>query len=341
MANNTPITIHRKDYTSPAYWINTVEMGFDLDPAATRVATRITMQRNAHSPNKDLELLGDGVKLVALRMNGNELSKRAKGGYTIEDGKLRIADAPDDITLEIETLIQPEKNTSMMGLYVSNGNFFTQCEAEGFRKITWFPDRPDVMAKYTVMLRGDKKKYPVLLSNGNLIEQGDLPKGRHYAKWEDPFKKPSYLFALVAGKLVCQEEKFKLKNGRKALLQVWAPGIPASPKMRTSVYSGVPQAVMVSPNTALALRVRASTRGRLPGSGVRALASSRRLMSIWMPASRLAWLNAVVASAITWRMLASTCAGSSSGIMRRSSLMTTLPGITLVLVPPLTIPTFR
>ena len=225
MANNTPITIHRKDYTAPAYWINTVEMGFDLDPAATRVATRITMQRNAHSPNKDLELLGDGVKLVALRMNGNELSKRAKGGYTIEDGKLRIADAPDDITLEIETLIQPEKNTSMMGLYVSNGNFFTQCEAEGFRKITWFPDRPDVMAKYTVMLRGDKKKYPVLLSNGNLIEQGDLPKGRHYAKWEDPFKKPSYLFALVAGKLVCQEEKFKLKNGRKVLLQVWVePG---------------------------------------------------------------------------------------------------------------------
>ena len=109
----------------------------------------------------------------------------------------------------------------MMGLYISNGNFFTQCEAEGFRKITWFPDRPDVMAKYTVMLRGDKKSYPVLLCNGNLIEQGDLPGGRHYAKWEDPFKKPSYLFALVAGKLVCQQEKFKLKSGRRALLQVW------------------------------------------------------------------------------------------------------------------------
>ncbi len=225
MTNNTPATIHRKDYTAPTYWVNTVEMGFDLDPLATRVTTRITMRRNADSANKDVELLGEGVKLVALRMNGKLLSKKAQGGYTVEDGKLRIANAPDEITLEIETLIQPEKNTTMMGLYVSNGNFFTQCEAEGFRKITYFPDRPDVMAKYTVMLRGDKKKYPVLLSNGNLIEQGDLSKGRHYAKWEDPFKKPSYLFALVAGKLVCQEEKFKLNSGRKVLLQVWVePG---------------------------------------------------------------------------------------------------------------------
>jgi len=224
MSNNSPATIHRKDYTAPAYWVNTVEMGFDLDPGATRVATRITMQRNSASSNKDVELLGENIKLVALRMNGKLLSKGAKG-YTIADGKLHIADAPDEITLEIETLIQPDKNTTMMGLYISNGNFFTQCEAEGFRKITYFPDRPDVMAKYTVMLRADKKKYPVLLSNGNLIEQGDLPKGRHYAKWEDPFKKPSYLFALVAGKLVCQEEKIILASGRKALLQVWVePG---------------------------------------------------------------------------------------------------------------------
>ncbi|HQS58477.1 MAG: aminopeptidase N [Gallionellales bacterium 35-53-114] len=222
MSNNPPATISRHDYTAPSYWVNTVEMGFDLDQSATRVATRITMQRNTASPNKDVELLGEEIKLVALRMNGKLLNK---GGYTITGGKLRIANAPDEITLEIETLINPEKNTTMMGLYISNGNFFTQCEAEGFRKITYFPDRPDVMAKYTVMLRGDKQKYPVLLSNGNLVEQGDLPRGRHYAKWEDPFKKPSYLFALVAGKLVCQEEKFKLASGRKALLQVWVePG---------------------------------------------------------------------------------------------------------------------
>ncbi|KXS31823.1 MAG: aminopeptidase N [Candidatus Gallionella acididurans] len=120
LTQQPPVTIHRKDYTAPAYWVNTVEMGFDLDPAATRVATRITLQRNSASPNKDVELLGDGAKLVALRMNGKTLGKNAKG-YSIADGKLRIANAPDEITLEIETLVEPEKNTSMMGLYVSNG----------------------------------------------------------------------------------------------------------------------------------------------------------------------------------------------------------------------------
>ncbi|MBI3524050.1 MAG: aminopeptidase N [Betaproteobacteria bacterium] len=225
VSKNTSTAISRHDYTAPAYWVDTVEMGFDLDPAATRVSTRMTMRRNPASASHDIELYGEDVKLVALRMNGKPLGKLAQGGYTIEAGKLRIANAPDKVTLEIETLLQPEKNTSLMGLYVSNGNFFTQCEAEGFRKITYFPDRPDVMAKYAVMLRGDKKKYPVLLSNGNLVEQGDLDKGRHYAKWEDPFKKPCYLFALVAGKLVCQEEMFKLCSGRKVLLQVWVePG---------------------------------------------------------------------------------------------------------------------
>ncbi|HEY6095395.1 MAG TPA: aminopeptidase N [Gallionellaceae bacterium] len=222
MSSKTPATIYRHDYTAPSYWVDTVEMGFDLDPAATRVATRLTLRRNPKAKHHAIELLGDGPKLVALRMNGQELKKR---DYTLADGKLTIPNAPDEVTLEIETLVQPEKNTSLMGLYVSSGSFFTQCEAEGFRKITWFPDRPDVMAKYTVMLRADKKKYPVLLSNGNLIEQGDLPRGRHYAKWEDPFPKPSYLFALVAGKLVCQEEKFRLDSGRKVLLQVWVePG---------------------------------------------------------------------------------------------------------------------
>lgn len=215
---DTPVTIFRKDYIAPGYWVDTVEMGFDLDPDATHVATRMVMRRNHDSSEKDIVLFGESLKLLQLRLNGVNLKKSA---YKIEGEILRIANAPDEVTLEIETLIKPVKNTSLSGLYTSNHNFITQCEAEGFRKITWFPDRPDVMAKYTVMLRADKKKYPVLLSNGNLIEEGDLGDGRHYAKWEDPFKKPSYLFALVAGKLVCQEEKFKLKSGRKALLQVW------------------------------------------------------------------------------------------------------------------------
>nr|WP_315484220.1 aminopeptidase N [uncultured Undibacterium sp.] len=218
MPVGTPVTIYRKDYIAPGFWVDTVEMGFDLHPQRTHVATRITMRRNHDSTEKDLVLFGEDIKLLQLRMNGVNLKKSA---YTLSKERLVISNAPDQVTLEIETAIAADKNTTMSGLYVSNGNFFTQCEAEGFRKITYFPDRPDVMASYTVMLRGDKKLYPVLLSNGNLVEQGDLGDGRHYAKWEDPFKKPSYLFALVAGKLVCQEEKYKLKSGRKVLLQVW------------------------------------------------------------------------------------------------------------------------
>ena len=218
MRTDTPPTIYRKDYTPPSFLVDTVEMGFDLDPDATRVATRLRMTRNPASRSKSLVLCGEALELVALRMNGKTLTKR---GYTLADGRLEIANPPDEVELEIETVTHPSRNTSLMGLYVSNGNFFTQCEAEGFRKITYFPDRPDVMAKYKVMLRADKEKYPVLLSNGNLIEQGDLGDGRHYALWEDPFKKPSYLFALVAGNLVCQEETYTLKSGREVLLQVW------------------------------------------------------------------------------------------------------------------------
>jgi aminopeptidase N len=218
MRTDTPQTIYRKDYTAPTYQVETVELGFDLDPARTIVANRMTLRRNPDSVRRDIELYGEDIELVAIRLNGKTLDESA---YAIEGTVLRIPNAPDTVTLEIETMCVPESNTTLSGLYVSNGNFYTQCEAEGFRRITWFPDRPDVMAKYTVMLRADKDKYPVLLSNGNLLEEGELPDGRHYALWEDPFKKPSYLFALVAARLVCQEEKFKLQDGRTALLQVW------------------------------------------------------------------------------------------------------------------------
>ena len=211
-------TVYRQDYTPPSFWVDRVEMGVDLDPDLTIVTTRSVMRRNPDSVEKDLILSGEGLKLVQIRINGTKLTRRS---YQIDKTSLRIFNPPDQITLDIETHISPAKNTSLSGLYVSNTNFFTQCEAEGFRKITYFQDRPDVMAQFTVMLRADKKRFPVLLSNGNLIEQGTLPSGRHYAKWEDPFKKPSYLFALVAGKLVCQEQKITLKSGRRALLQIW------------------------------------------------------------------------------------------------------------------------
>jgi aminopeptidase N len=218
MRTDTSQTIYRNDYTPPGYLVETVELSFDLDPARTIVASRLTMRRNPGSAKREVELYGENIELVALRMNGKTLGKR---DYRIDGNLLRIPNTPEEVTLEIETITAPEKNTTLSGLYVSNGNFFTQCEAEGFRNITYFPDRPDVMAKFTVMLRADKQKYPVLLSNGNLVEQGELGDGRHFAKWEDPFKKPSYLFALVAARLVCQEERFRLKDGRDALLQVW------------------------------------------------------------------------------------------------------------------------
>jgi aminopeptidase N len=216
--DSSPTTIYRKDYTPPAFLVDTVELGFDLAPARTVVANRITLRQNPASSSHDIVLHGEAIELVQLRLNGKQLDV---GDYTLTESTLTIRKAPADVVLEIETICAPVENTTLSGLYVSNGNFFTQCEAEGFRRITFFPDRPDVMAKYTVMLRADKAAYPVLLSNGNLIEEGDLGDGRHYAKWEDPFKKPSYLFALVAAKLVCQEETFKLADGRDVLLQVW------------------------------------------------------------------------------------------------------------------------
>ncbi|EWS63198.1 Aminopeptidase N [Hydrogenophaga sp. T4] len=149
----------------------------------------------------------------SFKMDGNQLVLE-----NLPDG-----DAP--IELEIFTTCAPEKNTQLMGLYVSQGTFFTQCEAEGFRRITYFLDRPDVMASYTVTLRADKKLYPVLLSNGNLVEEGALPDGRHFAKWVDPHKKPCYLFALVAGQLVAREQRIKARNGNDHLLQVYVrPG---------------------------------------------------------------------------------------------------------------------
>jgi aminopeptidase N len=218
MRTDTSLAIHRSDYTEPNYLVDTVELGFDLDPALTRVAARITMRRNPNGRPNDIVLYGESLELVQLRMNGKPLGKRA---YRLAGSELRIPNAPDEAVLEIETALRPDANTSLMGLYVSSGNFFTQCEAEGFRKITYFPDRPDVMAKYKVMLRANREQYPVLLSNGNLIEEGDLGDGRHYALWEDPFRKPSYLFALVAGKLVCLEERYTLASGREVLLQVW------------------------------------------------------------------------------------------------------------------------
>ena len=216
----------REDYAAPAWFIETVDLTFDLDPAKTRVLNKMRLRRNPGVVAQALRLDGEDLNLARVLVNGQGAS------FKIDNNQLVLENLPegsDAIDLEIFTTCNPAKNTKLMGLYVSNDSFFTQCEAEGFRRITYFLDRPDVMALYSVTLKADKTKYPVLLSNGNLVEQGDLPgaenAGRHFAKWVDPHKKPCYLFALVAGQLVCREQRVRSRAGKNHLLQVYVrPG---------------------------------------------------------------------------------------------------------------------
>lgn len=209
--------IRRADYAPPPYRIRRVELTFDLDPAKTIVASKLHIERAPGTGSEPLRLHGEDLNLLRVMAGGESVSFRH------EDGTLVIDNPPagDSFVLEIRNAIAPEKNTQLSGLYTSGGGFFTQCEAEGFRRITYFLDRPDVMAVYTVTLRADKARYPVLLSNGNLVEQGELDHGRHFATWHDPFPKPSYLFALVAADLVCREQKIRTRAGKEHLLQVF------------------------------------------------------------------------------------------------------------------------
>jgi len=214
--------VRREDYTAPAYWIETVDLCFDLDPAKTRVLNKMRLRRNPDVPAQALRLDGEDLNLARVLVNGAGCSFKIEGVQLVLES---LPEGTEPFDLEIFTTCAPEKNTQLMGLYVSQGTFFTQCEAEGFRRITYFLDRPDVMASYTVTLRADKAKYPVLLSNGNLVEEGSLPDGRHFAKWVDPHKKPCYLFALVAGQLVAREQRITARNGNPHLLQVYVrPG---------------------------------------------------------------------------------------------------------------------
>jgi aminopeptidase N len=214
--------IHRADYLPPAFWIDTVELCFDLDPAKTRVLNRMRVRRNPQMPAQALRLDGEELNLARVLVNGQGTSFKLEGEQLVLEN---LPQGEEPFELEIFTTCVPARNTKLMGLFVSNDSFFSQCEAEGFRRITYFLDRPDVMASYTVTLRADKARYPVLLSNGNLVEQGELEDGRHYAKWVDPFRKPSYLFALVAGQLVCREQRIRARTGTEHLLQVYVrPG---------------------------------------------------------------------------------------------------------------------
>ena len=219
--------IHRADYTAPAYWIRSVDLVFDLDPDKTMVISRMRIERNTATEPQPLRLHGEGLNLTRVLANDVSVSFRHEAGLLVIDS---LQDMPaGEFTLEIRNTCAPARNTQLSGLYTSGNGFFTQCEAEGFRRITYFLDRPDVMAVYTVTLRANKAAYPVLLSNGNLLEEGDIEPGagmgssgpRHFAKWHDPFPKPSYLFALVAADLVVRQQQIRTRTGKDHLLQVY------------------------------------------------------------------------------------------------------------------------
>ncbi|WP_374298431.1 aminopeptidase N [Ferrovibrio sp.] len=211
-----PQAIHRKDYRAPDYRFEGIALEFDLLPEATRVKSKLSMA--AVNPGKPLVLDGEDLKLLSVKMDGRLLGTSE---YLLAERTLTIPNPPARFTLEIETEVNPKGNTQLSGLYQSSGNFCTQCEAEGFRRITYFLDRPDVMTVYRVTIRADRKTCPVLLSNGNLVEEGTLPDGRHYAVWHDPYPKPCYLFALVAGNLACNEDIFVTQSGRQVKLRIF------------------------------------------------------------------------------------------------------------------------
>ena len=194
-----PQPVRLADYRPPAFLIDTVDLAFDLGAQDTRVKSRLAIRRNPEAGERAaaLELDGEELELVSVALDGAALGPNR---YRLSpEGGLILADVPDAFTLDIETRINPQSNTALSGLYVSGGNFCTQCEAEGFRRITYFIDRPDVMARYTTTITADKKRCPVLLANGNPVARSDVDNRRHWAKWVDPHPKPSYLFALVAG----------------------------------------------------------------------------------------------------------------------------------------------
>lgn len=217
--HTTPKTIYLKDYCPPDFQIEEVFLEFHLKEEATTVRSRLKLFKKNKNSSADLILDGEELQLLSVRLNDLDLEE---GAYKEEPGTLTIYNTPDDIFyLEIETRINPKDNTSLSGLYLSSGNFCTQCEAEGFRKITYFPDRPDVMARYTTKIIADKSLYPVLLSNGNKTDEGQLENNEHWAEFVDPFPKPSYLFALVSGNLTCIEDNFVTLSGKSVALFIY------------------------------------------------------------------------------------------------------------------------
>ena len=212
-------SIFRKDYTAYPWDVKHLDIHFDIGGDTTTVRAEMEFQlKDASKTSQDIVLNGHDLQLVSMSLNGRILST---GDYAVEGETLTIADAPATSVIKTEVRIHPLSNSALEGLYLSGSFLLTQCEAQGFRKITWFPDRPDVMTRYRVTLEADQSKFPVMLSNGNQVGSGELSGGRHWVRWEDPFPKPSYLFALVAGDLALVEDRFTTRSGRDVALRIY------------------------------------------------------------------------------------------------------------------------
>src|SRR3954454_20237434 len=210
----THVTIRREDYRPPDWLVPEVRLDFDLDSERTSVRATLSVRRNGEH-DRPLRRDGSELKLLSVRVDGQE------GKWRLEDPQLVVECLGSEATVETEVEFSPAANTKLMGLYASGGMLCTQCEAEGFRRITFFPDRPDVLSRYHVRMEADAARFPVLLSNGNRIANGEAADGRHWAEWHDPFPKPSYLFALVAGDLKANHEHFTTMSGRNVDLFIW------------------------------------------------------------------------------------------------------------------------
>ncbi len=219
MSNAQPSVTRLADYRPPPFLVESVHLHFDLHESHTDVRSRLAVRRNpAAEPADDLVLDGQDLPLRAARLDGDTLPDER---IALGRERLTVRGVPERFELELETRILPQDNTALEGLYKSAGSFCTQCEAEGFRRITWFPDRPDVMSVFTTTVTADRERYPVLLSNGDAVDSGALDGGRHFVTWHDPFPKPTYLFALVAGDLACIEDRFTTMSGREVALRIY------------------------------------------------------------------------------------------------------------------------
>ena len=216
--NTAPIETFLADYQVPNYLVDHVSLHFDLDRSDTKVRSVLSMRRNPEGQGGDCILDGEQMTLVSIKLDGKPLQGNE---YQRTDKSLLISAVPEQFDLEIETLIHPDKNTALEGLYHSGSLLCTQCEAEGFRRITYYPDRPDVMSVFTVSIAADKAEWPIMLSNGNLEKQGQFEDGRHWVRWHDPHPKPAYLFALVAGDLHRQKDSFITQSGRQVTLEIY------------------------------------------------------------------------------------------------------------------------